>query len=150
MPRTLSQTPDDPFDGLLLPISAWKALEAAKITSLGQLKAVAPQLRQIRGMDPEAAQVIADRLDRLAARRTVRVRLIFPKQPHPKNGTQGEPEAGGDDAHSSPTDGGRSDGVITSTSFTDLCCFSRECRALQFQRLGQAGLKAKIAFNRLM
>jgi hypothetical protein len=28
--------------------------------------------------------VINDRLDRLAARRTVRVRLIFPKQPHPK------------------------------------------------------------------
>jgi len=84
MPRTLSQTPDDPFDGLLLPISAWKALEAAKITSLEQLKAVAPQLRQIRGMDPEAAQIINDRLDRLAARRTVRVRLIFPKQPHPK------------------------------------------------------------------
>ena len=84
MPRTLSQTPDDPFDGLLLPISAWKALEAAKISSLGQLKAMAPQLGQIRGMDPEAAQVIIDRLDRLAARRTVRVRLIFPKQPHPK------------------------------------------------------------------
>ena len=115
MPRTLSQTPDDPFDGLLLPISAWKALEAAKITSLEQLKAVAPQLRQIRGMDPEAAQVINDRLDRLAARRTVRVRLIFPKQPHPKNGTQESrrPEAGGDGAHNSPTDGGRSDGVIT-------------------------------------
>lgn len=112
MPRTLSQTPDDPFDGLLLPISAWKALEAAKITSLEQLKAVAPQLRQIRGMDPEAAQVINDRLDRLAARRTVRVRLIFPKQPHPKNGTQESrrPEAM---AHNSPTDGGRSDGVIT-------------------------------------
>ena len=112
MPRTLSQTPDDPFDGLLLPISAWKALEAAKITSLEQLKAVAPQLRQIRGMDPEAAQVINDRLDRLAARRTVRVRLIFPKQPHPKRNA-GEPEAGGDGAHNSPTDGGRSDGVIT-------------------------------------
>lgn len=84
MPRTLSQNPNDPFDGLLLPISAWKALEVAKISSLEQLKTVAPQLGQLRGMNPEAAQVINDRLERLAARRTVRVRLIFPKQPHRK------------------------------------------------------------------
>jgi hypothetical protein len=103
MPRTLSQNPKDLFDGLLLPISAWKALEAAKITSLEQLKTVAPQLGQIRGMDPEAAWVINDRLDRLAARRTVQVRLIFPKLPIAKWNAR-EPEAGGDHAHRSPTE----------------------------------------------
>ncbi|MGF9762177.1 hypothetical protein AAII07_44070 [Microvirga sp. 0TCS3.31] len=61
-------------------MSAWKALEDAKIIRLDQLKAVAHRLEQIWGMDPETAQVIKDRLDRLAARRTVRVRLIFPKR----------------------------------------------------------------------
>jgi hypothetical protein len=79
MPRSPSQNPDEPFDGLLLPMSAWKALEDAKISSLEQLKTIAPRLEQIRGMNPETAQIIKDRLDRLAARRTVRVRLIFPK-----------------------------------------------------------------------
>jgi hypothetical protein len=86
MPQSPSQNPDDPFDGLLLPMSAWKALEDAKITSLEQLKTIAPGLKQIRGMDPEIAQIIKDRLDRLAARRTVRVRLIFPKRSHRKTG----------------------------------------------------------------
>ena len=86
MPRSPSQNPDDPFDGLLLPMSAWRALEDAKITSLEQLKTIAPRLEQIRGMDPEIAQIINDRLDRLAARRTVRVRLIFPKSPHRTTG----------------------------------------------------------------
>ena len=80
MPRSPSQNPDDPFDGLLLPMSAWKALEDAKIASLEQFKIVAPRLEQIRGMDPETARVVKDRLDRWAARRTVRVRLIFPNQ----------------------------------------------------------------------
>ena len=84
MPRSPSQNPDDPFDGLLLPMSAWKALEDAKITSLDQLKTIAPRLEQIQDMDPETAQIIKDRLDHLAARRTVRVRLIFPKRPHRK------------------------------------------------------------------
>jgi hypothetical protein len=82
MPRACSHGPDDPFDGLLLPISAWKALEEAHITCLEQLKSVAPRLEQIPGMDPETAQVINNRLERLAARRTVQVRLIFPKRPH--------------------------------------------------------------------
>jgi hypothetical protein len=82
MSRALSQHPDDPFGLLHLPIDAWKALEDAKITNLEQLKSVAPRLEQIQGMDPETAQIIKDRLDCLAARRTVRVRLIFPKQPH--------------------------------------------------------------------
>jgi hypothetical protein len=82
MPRSPSRNSDDPFDGLLLPMSAWKALEDAKISSLKQLKTIAPWLEQIRGMNPETAQIIKDRLDRLAARRTVRVRLIFPKRPH--------------------------------------------------------------------
>jgi hypothetical protein len=82
MPRSPSQNSDDPFDGLLLPMNAWKALEDAKIASLEQLKTIAPRLEQIRGMDSETAQIIKDRLDRLAARRTVQVRLIFPKRPH--------------------------------------------------------------------
>jgi hypothetical protein len=80
MPRSQPQNPDDPFDGLRLPMNAWKALEDAQITNLTQLKALAPLIEQIRGMDPETARVIRDRLERLAARRTVRVRLIFPKQ----------------------------------------------------------------------
>lgn len=86
MPRSPSQNPDDPFDGLLLPMSAWKVLENAKISSLEQLKTIAPRLEQIQGMDPETARIIKDRLDRLSARRTVRVRLIFPKRPLCKTG----------------------------------------------------------------
>jgi hypothetical protein len=82
MPRPPSQNTDDPFDALRLPINAWRALEGAHITNLKQLRALAPLIETIRGMDPETAQVIKDRLDRLAARRTVRVRLIFPKQRH--------------------------------------------------------------------
>jgi len=89
MPRSPSQNPDDPFDGLLLPMSAWKALEDAKISSLEQLKTIAPQLEQISGMDPETARIIKDRIERLAARRTVRVRLIFPKQAWRKGRTGG-------------------------------------------------------------
>ncbi|EIM26904.1 hypothetical protein [Microvirga lotononidis] len=84
MPQGHSQNRDDPFNGLLLPVSAWKALEDARITNLAQLKAVAPLIDQLRGIGPETAQVIKDRLDRLAARRTVRVRLIFPKRLHRK------------------------------------------------------------------
>ena len=86
MPQGCSQNPDDPFDGLRLPVSAWKALEDARITSLTQLMALAPLIDQIRSIDPETAQVIKDRLNRLAARRTVRVRLIFPKPPHRTTG----------------------------------------------------------------
>jgi hypothetical protein len=82
MPRSPSQNPDDPFDALLLPMRAWKALEDVKIISLEQLKTIAPRLEQIQGMDPETARIIKDRMDLLAARRTVRVRLIFPKQPY--------------------------------------------------------------------
>jgi hypothetical protein len=82
MSRAPSQHPDDPFGDLLLPIGAWKALEDAQIVSLEQLRTVAPRLEQIQGMDRETAQLIKDRLDHLAARKTVRVRLIFPKRPH--------------------------------------------------------------------
>jgi hypothetical protein len=82
MPRSPSHNPDDPFDGLLLPMSVWKVLENAKITSLEQLKTIAPQLEQIQGMAPETAEIIKDRLHRLDTRRTVRVRLIFPKRLH--------------------------------------------------------------------
>jgi hypothetical protein len=89
MPRACSHDSDNPFDGLLLPMDAWKALEEAHITSLEQLKTVVPRLEQILGVDPEIAQVIKNRLERLAARRTVRVRLIFPKQPHRETGRRG-------------------------------------------------------------
>jgi len=67
-------------------MSAWKALEDAKITSLEQLKTIALRLDQIQGMDPETARIIKDRLNRLAARRTVRVGLIFPKRLQRKTG----------------------------------------------------------------
>jgi hypothetical protein len=80
MPQARPMSPEDPFRGLLLPVEAWKAIDDAHITSLEQLKALAPIIGQIPRMDPDAAQIIQDRLDRLAARRTVRVRLIFPKR----------------------------------------------------------------------
>ncbi len=79
MPRALSQDPDDPFDGLRLPLSAWRALESAQITSLEQLKTLALHFDQIPSIDPQTARIIKDRL---GARRTVRVRLIFPKTLH--------------------------------------------------------------------
>jgi hypothetical protein len=89
MPRACSHASDDPFDGLRLPMDAWKAIHGAHITNLEQLKAVASRLEQIQGLDPETALIIKDRLDRLAARRTVRVRLVFPKPPHRTTGRGG-------------------------------------------------------------
>jgi hypothetical protein len=80
MPQGVSKLSDDPFDGLRLPLGAWRALERARITSLDQLKALAPLIEQIPGIEPRTADVIKDRLDRLAKRRTVRVRFIFPKR----------------------------------------------------------------------
>jgi hypothetical protein len=80
MPQGVSKLPDDPFDGLRLPLSAWKALESARITSLDQLKALAPLIEQVPGIEPRTADVIKNRLDLLASRRTVRVRFIFPKR----------------------------------------------------------------------
>ncbi|MGF9764011.1 hypothetical protein AAII07_53780 [Microvirga sp. 0TCS3.31] len=103
MPRSLYQYQDDPFDGLLLPTNAWKALENAHIINLKQLRALAPLIETIRGIDLETAQVIKDRLARLAARRTVRVRLIFPKQRHREpdrkeiRGPQALPSIAGED-----------------------------------------------------
>jgi hypothetical protein len=41
-----------------------------------------PVIEQIHGIGPEMAQVIRDRVDLLATRRIVRVRLIFPKRSH--------------------------------------------------------------------
>ncbi len=81
MPQVRSQEPDDSFDGLRLHVSAWKALDSAHITSLEQLKTLALQLDQIPSIDPQTARIIEDRL---AVRRTVQVRLIFPKRPHRK------------------------------------------------------------------
>jgi hypothetical protein len=86
MPRSLTRSCDDPFDGLLLPMNTWKALEDAQVTNLKQLRALAPRLDRIPSIDPDTAQIIKDRLGRLAARRTVRVRLIFPKRPHRNTG----------------------------------------------------------------
>jgi hypothetical protein len=80
MPQGVSKLPDDPFDGLRLPLSAWRALESARITSLDRLKALAPLIEQVPGIEPRTADVIKNRLDLLASRRTVRVRFIFPKR----------------------------------------------------------------------
>jgi hypothetical protein len=79
MSQSRSKNPDAPFDGLLLPMSAWKALEDAHITNLQQLKGLAPLIDRILCIGPETATVIRDRLNCLASRRTIRVRLIFPK-----------------------------------------------------------------------
>jgi hypothetical protein len=81
LPPAKPEIADDPFDGLCLPVSAWKALEEAHVTSLAQLETMMPVIEQIHGIGPEMAQVIRDRLERLGARRIVRVRLIFPKRP---------------------------------------------------------------------
>ena len=80
MPPANPEIADDPFEGLYLPVSAWKALEEAHITSLKQLKTMVPVIEQIHGIGPEMAQVIRDRVELLATRRIVRVRLIFPKR----------------------------------------------------------------------
>ena len=80
MPPANPEIADDPFEGLYLPVSAWKALEEAHITSLEQLKTMVPVIEQIHGIGPEMAQVIRDRVELLATRRIVRVRLIFPKR----------------------------------------------------------------------
>jgi hypothetical protein len=75
-------SPEDPFPGLLLPIEAWKAIDAAHITSLEQLKGLASRISAMASIAPDLARIIQDRLDRLTAKRTVRVRLIFPKRAH--------------------------------------------------------------------
>jgi hypothetical protein len=80
MPQVLPRSSEDPFRGLLLPMEAWKAIDEAHITSLEQLKALAPHISEAPGIDADVARIIKDRLDRLATRRTVRVRLIFRKR----------------------------------------------------------------------
>jgi hypothetical protein len=82
MPQTRPMSPEDPFPGLLLPVEAWKAIDAAHITSLEQLKGLASRISEMPSIAPDLAQIIQDRLDRLAARRTVRVRLVLPKRAH--------------------------------------------------------------------
>ena len=82
MPQDRPVSPQDPFPGLLLPIEAWKAIDKGHITSLEQLQGLASRLSAMPGIDPDLAGIIRDRLDRLSARRTVRVRLIFPKRTH--------------------------------------------------------------------
>jgi len=67
-------------------MGAWKALDDAHVTNLEQLRALASRLDRIPSIDPDTAQIIKDRLGRLAARRTVRVRLIFPKRPYRNTG----------------------------------------------------------------
>jgi hypothetical protein len=79
MSQSPSQPPDDPFDGLLLPMCAWKALEDAHITNLQQLQTMASVIDQIPDIWPETAQVIRDRLGQLPTKKAVRVRLVFPK-----------------------------------------------------------------------
>ena len=80
MSQSPSRPPDDPFDGLLLPMCAWKALEDAHILNLQQLQTIAPLIDQIPEIGPEAAQVIRDRLEHLTTKKPVWVRLAFPKQ----------------------------------------------------------------------
>jgi hypothetical protein len=82
MPQALPQSTEDPFCGLLLPIEAWKAIDDAHITSLEQLKALAPRISEVSSIDPELVRIIKDRLDRLTTKRTVRARLIFPQRVH--------------------------------------------------------------------
>ena len=82
MSQARPMSPEDPFPGLLLPIEAWKAIDTAHITSLEQLKSLASRISEISSITPDLARVIRDRLDRLAAKRMVRVRLIFPKRAH--------------------------------------------------------------------
>jgi hypothetical protein len=94
MPQAGPVSPEDPFPGLLLPMEAWRAIDEARITSLEQLKSLASQISEIPSIDPDLAQIIRDRLDRLTARRRVRVRLIFLNRPHP-NRNAAEPKAPG-------------------------------------------------------
>jgi hypothetical protein len=82
MSQARPMAPEDPFPGLLLPIEAWKAIDAAHITSLEQLKGLASRISAMPSIAPDLARIIKDRLDRLAAKRTVRVRLIFPRRAH--------------------------------------------------------------------
>ncbi|WP_370437037.1 hypothetical protein [Microvirga sp. TS319] len=80
MPRLISKKPADPFEGLRLPESARKALQDANITTLQQMRAMAPIIDLALRADPATVRVIKETLDRLAARRILRVRLVFPKQ----------------------------------------------------------------------
>ncbi len=80
MSQAPSKNPDDPFSGLLLPMSAWKALEDAHIDNLQQLQTMASVIDQIPDIGPEIARVITDRLGQLTTKKSVRVRLAFPKQ----------------------------------------------------------------------
>jgi hypothetical protein len=82
MPQARPMSPEDPFPGLLLPIETWKAIDAAHITGLEQLKGLASQISEMPSIAPDLARIIQDRLDRLTTRRTVSVRLIFPKRAH--------------------------------------------------------------------
>ena len=82
MPQAHPQYPEDPFPGLLLPIEAWKAIDEAHITTLEQLKGLASRISEMSSIAPDLAWIIKDRLDRLTAKRAVRVRLIFPRRVH--------------------------------------------------------------------
>jgi hypothetical protein len=64
-----------------LPLNAWVALRESNVITLERLKTVAPRGEQIPGIAPETAAAIRGELERLAARRTLQVRLIFPKSP---------------------------------------------------------------------
>lgn len=83
--RPVSKRSAGPFDDLQLPVSAWKALEDANITSLEQLKAIASLIDKDPRIGPELAHIIKDRLQRLADKRAVRVRFACPKRSHRQN-----------------------------------------------------------------
>jgi hypothetical protein len=63
-------------------MEAWKGIDAAHITSLEHLKGLASRISAMPSIAPDLARIIKDRLDRLTAKRTVRVRLIFPRRVH--------------------------------------------------------------------
>jgi hypothetical protein len=71
MSQAPSKNPDDPFDGLLLPMSAWKALEDAHILNLQQPQTMASMIDQIKDVGPEAAQAIRHRLGHLTTKKSV-------------------------------------------------------------------------------
>jgi hypothetical protein len=85
MSRPVSKRSANPFEGLQLPVRVWKALEDANITSLEQLKAIASRIDRDPRIGPELAHVIKDRLQRLAGKKAIRVRFVFPTRSHRQN-----------------------------------------------------------------
>jgi hypothetical protein len=54
-----------PIQGLRLPLHAWRVLREANITTLDQLRAVAPKFERLPGVGPATARVIRAELARV-------------------------------------------------------------------------------------